>query len=340
MVFMTSIMKNISKQIDRLFPPKYFNDSEINTILTTKEKQIMIILRDKEYADLYSNFDDQFETYLKKLSSSNAKKFVSKIFSDRLVFIGMTSGQRVDSIFSRLLISDKGNIVNGIVLDSNVLDIDIATGDTSSIDNCIYATYFSIIRSGVIANSAAIIKDIDLHKLVSHYIYLITLRAVGQQSIYNKKQKILTYLVCLYIYFSHFLKLKHSNIISNLKNKFKTIIDQEILKELLPSLSGIKTYSSMKDLPKALVDVHIYNDNPSKLILNYFKILGNSGFYSFISTLDQLISMIVMTSYPSTLYNKFAYTSENIHKAIEDKMTEYIKQVKFVRTSMFYGNSK
>lgn len=326
----------MAENVDKLFPPKLFNDSSINPVLITKEKSIAVILRDKEYEQLYKNFDDLFMLYLNKLPDNYIKKYVSHVFNKQLVFIGISSSAKNDAVFSRLLLLENRNTINGLVLDANVLDIDIETGDTSSIDNCVYAIYFSIIRSSILLNSDAVKNNIMIHKLVIQYIWLIILKAVGQKSVYNMKQKNLVYLACVYTFYAHFIKLKYPMIVSRIKKDYKEHFDQEIFKEIIPLVEDIKKYQNIKDIPNILVDFKVYNNMPSKIYIELFKILGNTGFYNFISSLDQLISMIILSKYPTTLYNKSVMTSEKIHNKLEDDVIEYINNIKFVQLKSLY----
>jgi hypothetical protein len=326
----------MASNVDKLFPPKMFNDSAVNTALITKEKSIAVIFRDEEYKHLYDNFDNLYSLYLSKLPENHIKKYVSQVFNKNIVFIGISSSAKNDAVFSRLLVLENRGVVNGIVLDANVLDIDIETGDTSSIDNCIYATYFSIIRSAVLLNVDKITSNTMIHKLVIQYIWLTILKAVGQKSVYNMKQKNLVYLACIYTFYAHFIKLKHPMIVSKIKKEYKEHFDQEIFKEIIPLVDDIKKYQNIKDIPSILVDFRVYNDIPSKIYIELFKILGNTGFYNFISSLDQLISMIVLSKYPTMLYNKSVMTSEKIHNKLESDLLPFIDAIKFSKLKSLY----
>ena len=326
-----------NKTIDNIYKPKFFNDSSINTILRTKETQIMVLFRDSDNKSLYDNFDEQFSVYLTKLSSNKLKTYITNLFNKQMIFIGNSSGPKNEAVFARVLLNPSGDGINGIVLDASVLDIDVVTGDVLSIDDCLYASYFGIIRSAILINSSQISSDFDLHALVIQYIYLLMLRAVGQKSTYNKKQKMYVYLACAYTYYAHFLLIKHNTILSYLKKKHSDFVDRDTLNEFIELLLSIQKYTSIKDIPKMLNDINVYNDNPTKIYFELLKILGNSGFYCLISSLDQLIPMIILSKYPTNLYDKKAITSQKIHDTIEELIYNYIDKLKFVRTDILYG---
>ncbi len=313
------------------YDPKLFNDSSVNPVLLTKEKNIMAIYRNNESKELYANFDSQLQSYLAKIQNANIKTYISNMISKNAIFIGNSVGKG-DVLYSRVLLSQ--NKLGGIILDSTMLDIDIETGDTPSIDNCIYAIYLSLIRSGLLTNRNAIIQNIDLHKLVSSYIYLIFLKAIGQKMIYDKQKKIIN-MICVYIYFSHFLSYKQGPILSIMKNDFGDLFDKAIFQEFSTSIKKVK-YTHIKEIPNVLIDLNIYNESPSKIYLELLRLFGNIGFYSLISSLDLLIGMIVISKYPSELYPKSTITSIKLHEGVETLITKYIDDLQYISVPELY----
>lgn len=314
-------------KINKLFPPKQFNDSDVSKLLLTKERNIVVFIRNENNTK-YETFDEIFKLYLTKLPNNEVKKNVSNLFNKGMVYFGASSSSKHDVIFSRILLSPDDKLV-GIVLDSNVLDIDVSTGETSAIDDCVYATYFSLVRAGVLNNDDVIRKDKDLHKLLTTYIWHMILRSVGQRTIYNDKQKKLIHIVCIYAYYRHFLKHKHAMTNSIIKRDYSVFFSKEELDEFLPLLEDLSKYDDIKHLPQMLSSMKIYHDKPASLTLNLLSKMGNTGFYAYVSSLDQLIGMVVLSKYPTNLYPKTTTVSDKIHDSVEKIMLKYIDKIQF-----------
>lgn len=327
----------LSNSIDKVFPPKVFNDSPVNNVLLTKEARIYLHPRSVQNQDKYATFDDLFRTYLMKLPNNNVKKYVSVIFQKNMVFIGDSTGGRNEIVFARVYDTGDGRL-SGIALDASSLDINISTGETPNIDDCVYATYFGIIRSAVLADVSGIKHDKDLHKILSTYVFHIVMRAIGKRTIYSDKQRALVQLACIYLYYRQFLNERHSMILSIIKKEYSQFFNQDELSELMPSLNTISKYSTLKDIGKALIDLNVFHESPGAILLGLIKILGNSGFYAFVGPLDQLIGMTILCRYPTTLYPKeAAVSSEKIHDTIEQLITKYIDSLGYSSTSLLQG---
>ena len=83
-----------------------------------------------------------------------------------------------------------------------------------------------------------------------------------------------------------------------------------------------------------LVDLKIFYENPALITINYLKILGNVGFFSFIGPLDQFIANIVMVKYPTELSPKTSMVSEKVHENIENIMIEYVNKLDYEPTKL------
>lgn len=319
-------------KIDKLFPPRRFNDSSVSSMLATRERNIYVIERSEKHKNVYDNFDELFSVYLNKLPGNNIKKYVTNLFNKNLVFVGTSTSAKNDAIFSRLFLPT--NKLNGIVLDSVILDIDVTTGETNNVDNCIYATYHGLIRASILTNKDIVSKNKDLHKLVINYIYRIFLQVIGQSAIYNEKQKSFINMTCAYSFYRHFLKQRHPLALSNTKRDFKNIFDKETIDEFADGMKDISRYDSTKDIPKILIDLNIYHDAPGKMMIKLLEILGNSGTYSLIGGLDQLIAMMVLAKYPTNLIPKRALTNQNVHETIEKIVTKYIDGLQYQTTQL------
>lgn len=319
-----------SNKTNTYYPIKSFNDNTISDVLERKEKTILVGPRSAEgNTEIYKTFDEQFSTYLMKLPSNNVKKYVQHLFNSDQIIIGIgAESSKAEAVFGRVLIT-KDNKLAGVVLDSPSLDIDIKTGETNNIDNCVYASYFNFIRAVVICNETTINKDMDLHKLLSTYINLMILRTLGQNSIYNEKYKTAIFMTAIYVYFRHFTKVKHSLVLSYIKREFRDILNQEYVDEFLPTFQNVSKYDDIKDIPKILVDLGIFHSNPSSFTINLLRIIGNSGFYNIVGSLDRFIATIITAKYPTDLFSKGCNLSSKTQDSIEYIMSKYMNKVKY-----------
>lgn len=330
-------MSNVD--VAKTYSPQFYNDSTVNNILATKEKAIFMITRTKDMDVSYDTFDNLIGGYLKKLPNNNVKTFVNELYNRKMIFMGNSSGPRNDAVFGRLLL-DPPTSINGVVLDSTVLDIDILSGNTTQPDDCIYAAYSAIVRGGILLNKDRVGNNIGFHKLITNYIFLLFLKGIGQQS-FNEKSKTLIYMVTIYLFYTHFLNYKGPVAITKIKKDYKQFFKEDYLNEFLPVMSTkIINYKNIKDFPKVLIDLNLYSDNPSKIYIDLLRLLGSSGFYSLISSLDQLVMMAVVSKYPTSLYGKGCLTSQNVHESIESEVKKYMTTIKYKTSQMFYKSEK
>jgi len=316
-----------SKKLTNSFPVQHYAFSPVNNALKREEFNIVWFDKDEENKKIYVRFNEDFKLFLSKLSGNNVKRMVDFVFNKGLVFIGI-SKSKTPAIFSRLLLN-KTDKVAGIVIDSSDLEIDLNTGETQRIDDCIYAVYYSLIRAGVLSHKDEIQKDKELHRNLVLYLNQIFLRSLGKGAVYNDKQKEVIKIVCIYIFHRHYLQQRHLSAISFLKRNYTKIVDQEVLNEMVPKLEATSKYSTIQDVGKLLVDFKIYTGSPNNIIMNLLKILSTSGFYSLIGSLDLFIGFIVLARYPSGLFPRTAMISDKLHKTVEAAMIKYLNKVDF-----------
>jgi hypothetical protein len=312
---------------DTKFPPSYFNDSSMNKVLSEKEIKILRISKtDPRYKGIYDNFNQEFGLYLSKLPDNNVKKYVSEIFNRNIVNLGV-SVVKDDGVFVRVIETE--STLLGIVLDISDLDIDFKTGNSSRIDDCIYASYFGLIRAAILLNKTEVRQDKDLHKALSTYIYLMFLKSLGKTNVYTQKQKAFIHIVTMYAYYKHFLKERHPYILKILRDHFKELKLTDFLDEFEPRLKDLEKYNDIKDIPKMFIDTRTLIDNPNQIVLALLKNLRTNGFYSFTGPLDQLAGMVVVSKYPTGLYNKDCLVNEDVHNQVEKIIIGYIEKIKF-----------
>ena len=313
--------------LDKIFPIKFFSDSDVNNILKTEEQKILVLYKDKKNTSLYSTFNDDFSTYLSKLPNNNVKQQNQNLMNKDLVFLSVAK-IKPDNIFVRILTTIENKLA-GIVLDTQQLDIDPITGSTDSIDNCVYATYFGLVRSAVLLNKDEIRQDKDLHKLLTTYLHLLLIKAIGIDKIYSQKSKNFIHILAIYIYYKYYLKEKHSYILTIIERDYESFIGKDDIAEFMPMLEKMQGYNSIKDFPKMLIDAKIWNESPNIIIVSLLKMLKPIGFYCLIGPLDYLISLAVVSRYPTDFFSKKCLVSDKIQETIEKIMIGYIDKIKF-----------
>lgn len=323
-----------AKKIERIYSVKHYRTGEnkdISDVLLSSERNIAVRVRDPNNevsAKVYSNFDDLFGTYLSKLPNNNVKKYVSEIFNKKLIFIGF-SASRTGAVFVRALVTDDDSKLAGVVLENEKLGIDMYTGETNNIDDCIYACYYGLLRAAVITNASSISGDYDLHRLLTTYLYQIFLKSIGQRTVYSDKAKNLLRLACIYAYYRHFYKKNHQRAISIIKREYSNSFDKEQLKEFLPLLNGISKYNSIKEIPKMLIDLNVVHESPNAVLLSFLRTVGNEAFYNIIGSLDHLIATVACLKYPTDLLGNQAGVSSRLHDNVDNIMEKYLKKLKY-----------
>jgi len=321
-------MPDLNKQ----FQSSFFSDTDVNTILSTDELKIFIIERDKEGLPIYDTFNQDFSKYLAKMPNNIVKSNCLDLLNKNLIFLGIAKTKPDNVIVRTFITSD--NKFAGVALDSQQLGIDPTTGASDSIDECIYATYFGLVRSAVVINKTEIRQNKDLHKLLTTYLYLLFLKAIGSDKLYSEKQKVFVHILSIYIYYKHYLKERHPYILTILKRDYDNFIGKEYLEEFLPVLEKMKNYSSLKEFPKMLIDSKIIKESPNIVTMSLLKMLKPMGFYSLIGPLDYFIPLVVITKYPVEFISTKAPTNDKIQDAVEEIISTYIDKIKYDLTAV------
>lgn len=318
--------------LNKYFQSSFFSDTDINTILSTDELKIFIIERDKEGLPIYDTFNQDFSKYLAKMPNNIVKSNCLNLLNKDLIFLGIAK-TKLDNVIVRTFITSDNKFA-GVALDSQQLGIDPTTGAADSIDECIYATYFGLVRSAVVINKSEIRQNKDLHKLLTTYLYLLFLKAIGSDKLYSEKQKVFVHILSIYIYYKHYLKERHSYILTVLKRDYNNFINKEYLEEFLPALEKMKNYSSLKEFPKMLIDSKIIKESPNIVTMSLLKMLRPMGFYSLIGPLDYFIPLVIITKYPVEFISNKAPTNDKIQDAVEEIISKYIDKIKYDLTAV------
>ena len=318
--------------LNKVFQPEFYSDTPVNTILSSDEQKILTLYKTKENAAIYDTFNEDFSNYLTKMPNNVVKENCRNLLNKNLVFMGVAK-IKPDNVAVRVFVTTDAKLA-GIALDSQQLGIDPLTGSSDSIDESIYATYFGLVRSAVLINKTDIRQNKDLHKLLTTYLYLLFLKAVGSDKLYSEKQKTLVHILSIYIYYKHFLKERHAYILSILQRDYDKFIGKENLEEFLPALDKIQNYSSLKDFPKILIDMKVINESPNIMTMTLLKMLRPMGFYCLVGPLDYFIPLVIITKYPVEFIGGKAPTNDKIQNAVEEIMSGYIDKIKYDLTAV------
>ena len=320
-------VKDLLKKLNVEYTPKLFNSSEIETFLKENENKVILVLRLDENKTAYDNFDKDFTAFLDKLPNSPLKTAVGTLINKQLVFFG--TAKNVDgTTYSRALIS-KNEKLAGIVLNSYALDISLKDGRTPSIDECIYSTYYGIVRSAVLIHKEEIKKDRELQKNVSEFLTGLIMRVIGRSMTVDANQKRFIQLIVTYLFFKQFCEEKHAKIVKLISKYYSDIFDKDSLERYSQHIEKLDSFSSIKDLPKIIQLFNLSEMNSSQLTMNLIRSVGSQGFHVLLGSLDQLIASIVLAKYPTEIVGKGFSTNRELQNKIENKIDKYIKKIKF-----------
>jgi len=316
--------------VNKIFQANFFSDSDVNSVLKSDEQKILIIKKDKAGLPIYQTFNQDFSDYLNKMPDNSVKEQCRNLLNKDLIYLGVAKA-KPDNVVVRVLIT-QGDELAGVVLDSQQLGVDPITGSAEAIDECVYVSYFGLIRAAVLVNKSEMRQDKDLHKLLSTYLYLLFLRAIGTDKIYLDKQRKLLHILAIYIYYKHYLKERHPYILSILQRDYSTFIGDELLKEFLPVLDKVESYTSVKDFPKMLIDTKLLNESPNALTISLLRMLKPVGFYSLVGPLDYYIPLVIIAKYPVDFIGSGAPANDKIQNAVEKILLKYIDKIKYNTT--------
>jgi len=300
----------------------------LKDVLLSKPTEFISILKDKEHEEVYNQFNSDFEMYLSKLPNNNVKKYVTEVFNRELIFLGANQISKNVRVYFSKIEADKERMKK-IVLDLKEFDININTGETKNIDECIYATYFAFIRFAVAASRTAIKKDDKLQEKLAQYFYQIMVSVSDTKNINTPKQKFFFKLVAYYAFYRHFIRDTSAVTIKNLRNIFKK--DKEYFDEFKNSFKEIDKYKTVKDFPKMLIDANVLKVDPNMFSINLLKKYKQLGFYCIYGSLDMFIAFTTITRYPFEMFAKVPVINTSLQKEVEEIMIGYMRKVKFAK---------
>jgi len=302
------------------------NDNELSQQMRESEHQIAVISKDSfNYKQLYEDMN----LFLKKMPKSNVTEYVGRLLNLEGVFVTLQTSKPSLPVYSRVLVT-KDNKIAGVSLSSYKLNIEPRTAESDSIDDCIYATYFGLIRGSLLCNDNHVQTNYDLHKLCITYLCNFVMKTIGKSQTFNKFKFHGIYITCSYLYFRHYLSFNHSSAISRTNRLFADVIDKETIKAYQPSLELISRYKSFKEIGKVLIDLSIISTNPNQLLLSLIQTLGRTFFYNVMSSIDFLIATIILTTYPTGIFKEASIINNNLQKSIEKLVIQnYLDRTKY-----------
>ena len=302
--------------------------NKITTLLLTKEKQIALIT--KKETQIYKQFLNNFQLYLTKLGNAKLVKYVSRLNNSDGIYLGIGEAKTNNElVFVRILLFN--NKLAGVVLNSEYFNINLTTGETDSIDSCIYAAYFGMIRAGILTNQSKVAQDFELHKLCITFIYQILSKSLTKIINISGDQLNGVLLGCGYLYFKHYLLKKHLVAMSGLKKLFKNSIPSDVLKLYIDKLDNKSNKAvNMKQIGSVLLDLDIIQSNPNQVIIQLLTNMGSNAFYNLIGSIDHLIALICILNYQTELYDAKLNLKSQINKTIEDHIDiNYLNKLKY-----------
>lgn len=267
--------QTLLKKLDSDYAPKFFNSSIIDEFLKNNEKKVVIVLRIPENEKAYVNFDKDFSIYLGKLPNSPLKKAIGFLYNKKLIFYG-TAKNTDGKTYSRVLIS-KNEKLAGVVLNAYALDISLRDGTTPSIDECIYASYFGLIRAAVIIHKQEVKRDKELLRYLTNVLSILILKILGKHITIDRREKSLIQLICIYLFYRQFLEEKHTSVVKTIHKKYGDLFTADELKTYSSYLEKLKTFSNFKDIPQIIQLFGLADINPSQLMMILIRALGANG---------------------------------------------------------------
>lgn len=319
---------DINKKLSKEYNPKFFNSNAIETLLKENENKVILVLRSGDNLKAYEIFDKDFSAYLEKLPQTPMKRTVGSLFNKQMVFYGTAKSTDITTL-SRVLIT-KNEKLAGIVLNAYSLDISVSKGETPQIDEAIYATYSGLIRAGIIINKQEVRKDYELHKLISSYIFLLFLKILGRYLSITPQQKLFLHVICVYLFYKQFMEEKHVSIIKIIQKQYVgDIIDKTIYETFEDNLEKLMPFTSFKDFPRVVQDLNLATVNAQQVLMLMIKSIDKQGFYSLIGSLDSLVSIILLSKYPTELISRGIMVNNEIQEKIEQKVEKLINKISY-----------
>lgn len=308
----------------------YIDSTDQFQKFVSQDKKISYIKHnknDEETKKINDTFYELLNTYLKKVSNDDYIDVVNKVVYNELVYISTS-----DFLFPSLIYNTNGKL-STIILNPSYIDIDLETGETSEIDECYYSIVFGIIKASIISQIEKVSKDIKLHSMLITYIYYAFLKQLSR-NITHKKQKDILFLSTVYLFYRHFLKKRHPEALSMIRKEFKEYTDIEDFD--LSNFENVRKYDNIRYIIDLLIEFKaIDSKSAPSIIMGILRNSNKVSFYSFISTIDNLVTLPIMSNYPTSTFSRYF----NLNTRLESSINQYILN-HYVNTLEFYKTER
>ncbi|MBC8427441.1 MAG: hypothetical protein H8D97_00975 [Proteobacteria bacterium] len=311
-------------KLKNIFDIEKFRLIADDSLLTKTEKEMILYPRNSKNVEKYEKFDTDFMIYLMKVPNSPGKKFVDRLFNNKLIFFGTDSKQN-GTFGGPLIVGD--DKLAGICLDGTDLDIALMSGETSNIDLCFYASYFNYIRGTVLIKRKELKQDTEFNNLVVSYLKNIIKKAINIPTL-GPKQEIIYEALVRQFYYQFMLFYEDFNFAMEFTMK-------EVLPEFKDEVQEVfrtnemNKYGQFRDIFKALYDLKLVMDSPNKMMMNSLNKFGISQFLYITTVIDYLIASIILANYPGATFTKNLFVSRKNQEQVEAVIAKFGSTIRF-----------
>jgi predicted MPP superfamily phosphohydrolase len=86
-----------------------------------------------------------------------------------------------------------------------------------------------------------------------------------------------------------------------------------------------------------LIDAKLWNENPRIFIISLIKILKPFGFYCLMGPLDYLVSLVIVSRYPTDFFSKKSVVNDKIQSAVEEIIVGYMDKINYDINAVLKG---
>lgn len=294
---------------------------KIESPISALEKDFMCLLRVSKSDEIYSNFDNTLHTYSNKIKNQPSS-ICNALLARKNIYLALLMSSNINILGSYVIDSNK---LNGIILNTGVLDIDIKTGDVSAPDDLIYIIYFQFIRAVVDLNSKDIQNDMDLNSLLVDY-YTFLLMKNMKLPLLNDKQLELFKFITGAMFFKYFYKDNDALAIEKCQN----IVAPDSYSEFKQAIrnSSFSKFEDIKDIIKLIGEFKISFDPPNQLLYQLLLNIKSLGFLLISSDIGNIIAASIVSLYTSEYYSPLFINRQTQNK-IESLISKYFSKVEF-----------
>ena len=291
-------------------------NTEINALTKAEEKMIYYSRNIEDNKTLYTNFDNDFNTYLSKLSKSHLTSCVSQLNDRKIIYVGVSQVQFVGNLGKASVTND---YLNGVVLESAEFEINTTTGETPNMDRCVLASYYLFNLGCTIINYENIKKNFQLNDLIIQYLVKLFSKILKLNDINNDLLKAVVSL----FYYMFLLEMKYTSALAvTLSNHVE---NSDEISQLLKNKS-LDRYTKFRDILNAFIDFNFTYSAPNKLISDIISQLKISGFLRITSRIDHMISTIILANYGfDTIFNISSKLQEEIENIYYNQYGQHIR---------------